>query len=185
MALFISILMPFKNTAAYLPECLESITKQGYRDWELLAVDDHSEDQSREILEAWAARDGRIQVVSNEGQGIIPALRKGFEVSKGMLITRMDSDDRMAEGRLGRMADDLVKAGPGHIALGKVRYFSDRGISDGYARYERWLNRLTDDWERFNRHYYGHLIAGVELGAEDAIFLHLAGQILDSSELKP
>lgn len=153
MAMLISILMPFKNTAAYLPECLESICRQDYRNWELLAVDDHSGDQSREILRDWAARDARIRLVSNDGAGIIPALRKGYERSKGALVTRMDSDDRMAEGRLGRMADALLQAGPGHIALGKVRYFSDRGISDGYARYERWLNQLTSTGDNFSEIY--------------------------------
>ena len=145
----LSILMPFRNTAAFLPECLDSICRQDYGPWELLAVDDHSTDESRQILEAWAAREPRIMLAPNEGKGIIPALRKAFALSRGELITRMDSDDLMAEGRLGYMAGKLAGTGPGHIALGQVRYFSDQGISDGYARYERWLNRLTSTGENF------------------------------------
>ena len=40
----VSIVMPFRNTAAYIPECIASIQKQSYVNWELHAVNDHSED---------------------------------------------------------------------------------------------------------------------------------------------
>lgn len=139
----ISILIPFKNSAAYLPECLESIRSQSYSNWEVCAVNDHSTDTSSALLEAWTQRDLRIKVATNPGNGIIPALRKALEMSSGQLITRMDSDDIMADDKLERLATHLLQTGAGHLALGGVRYFSDRGISDGYARYERWLNELT------------------------------------------
>jgi len=139
----LSLLMPFKNTAEFLPECLESICQQDYKHWELIAVDDHSKDPGRALMEQWAEKDARIRVVTNRGAGIIPALRTALSHSRGELISRMDSDDRMAPGRLRDMAGQLRQHGQGHIALGLVRYFSHRGISDGYARYERWLNGLT------------------------------------------
>ncbi|MEM7382266.1 MAG: glycosyltransferase family A protein, partial [Bacteroidota bacterium] len=49
--LLVSILIPFKNTAEFLPACLDSILKQSYTYWEVLAVDDHSTDDSLQILE--------------------------------------------------------------------------------------------------------------------------------------
>lgn len=149
----ISVLMPFKNTADFLPECLDTILDQTSRNWELLAVDDHSSDQSRSILERYALRDNRIKVYSNEGDGIIPALRTAFEHSNGSLITRMDSDDLMDKNKLEHMSRDLVKAGPGHVALGQVRYFSASGISDGYARYEKWINELTATGDNYSEIY--------------------------------
>ena len=149
----VSILMPFKNTSAYLRECLTSITDQNFDTWELIAVDDHSSDSSLAILTEWAAHDHRIRIYSNEGRGIIPALKTAYSHSRGKLITRMDSDDRMAQGRLGEMAGQLQASGSGHIALGLVKYFSDRGISDGYARYERWLNHLTCKGSNFKEIY--------------------------------
>ncbi len=139
----ISILMPFKNTAEFLPECLDSILDQTYLNWELLAVNDHSSDQSSSILTRYAQQDSRITVKENEGSGIIRALRTAFSASKGTLITRMDSDDIMIKSKLEKMAASLIQSGPGHIALGQVKYFSQTGISDGYARYEKWINRLT------------------------------------------
>ncbi len=149
----ISILMPFRNTGEFLEECLHSIRTQSYADWELLAVDDRSEDRSRAIVEQIAREDERICLLDNLGAGIIPALRTAYASSRGSYITRMDSDDVMAPGRLALMLQQLQLHGPGHLALGQVRYFSDGGVSDGYARYERWLNGLTARGSNFTEIY--------------------------------
>ncbi len=145
--------MPFKNTRAYLPECLDSIRAQQHSDWQLLAVDDGSTDSGVTLLQDYAASDSRIKVLRNQGKGIIHALRTALAHSNGHYVTRMDSDDRMAPDKLGTMFRQLNTAGPGHIALGLVRYFSERGISQGYKRYEEWLNRLTRTGDNFSERY--------------------------------
>ena len=139
----ISILIPFKNTSVFLPECIESIVSQKYQNWEIIAVDDHSSDNSLAILEHYTSMDTRIKVHTNKAEGIISALRTAYYLSKGELITRMDSDDIMNPNKLQILAAGLEKHGTGHVAIGGVQYFSDRGISNGYERYERWLNKLT------------------------------------------
>ncbi len=139
----ISILIPFKNTAPFLTECLNSIVAQTYKHWEVLAVDDWSTDESRSIVAAYAQKDPRIKVYTNMGKGIIAALRTAYSYSTGELITRMDSDDIMEPHKLELLAKSLIANGKGHLAVGQVRYFSDQGISNGYARYEAWLNGLT------------------------------------------
>ena len=58
----ISILIPFKNTAEFLPECLQSIIKQTYTNWELLIVDDNSTDDSYRVVEEYSNKDSRIKV---------------------------------------------------------------------------------------------------------------------------
>jgi hypothetical protein len=65
----------------------------------------------------------------------------------------MDSDDRMAPGKLQLMANALLQHGTGHVVVGFVRYFSDMGISEGYARYEKWLNGLTAAGSNFSEIY--------------------------------
>ncbi len=149
----VSILIPFKNTAQYLPECLQSILDQTYINWEVLAVDDHSSDQSRAIIDDFAIKDARIQVFQNQGDGIIHALRMAYEKSSGAFITRMDSDDIMVSHKLEILASSLLKSGLGHVAIGQVKYFSLRGISNGYARYEQWLNRLTEKGSNYAEIY--------------------------------
>lgn len=139
----ISIVIPFKDTAHFLPECLDSIINQTYVDWEVLAVNDHSDDDSYELVSQYASKDNRMHVFQNKGSGIIPALQTAYVHAKGKFITRMDSDDLMKPHRLEIMVKSLEKHGKGHVAVGQVRYFSHRGISDGYDRYEKWLNNLT------------------------------------------
>ncbi len=139
----VSILIPFKNTAAYLGECLESILAQTYTNWEVLAIDDQSTDSSEKIVNTFAQSDPRIRVYANRGTGIIEALRTAYDRSTGTFVTRMDSDDIMTSDKLEVMVGSLKKHGEGHLAVGIVSYFSDRGISDGYERYEKWLNGLT------------------------------------------
>jgi len=139
----VSILTPFKNTAVYLEECLDSIISQSYSNWELLIVDDHSTDGSYQIVEYYATKDSRIKLYKNPGNGIIEALRFAFSQSKGEYITRMDSDDIMHPDKLKFMQNDLQELGRQYVALGLVKYFNDEGISDGYARYETWINDLT------------------------------------------
>ncbi len=139
----VSVLIPFKNTSAFLEACLQSICDQQYKNWEVLAVNDHSTDASRAILEHFAEKDPRIHVFDNEGSGIIPALQKGYKESTGVFITRMDSDDVMTANKLRVMVQSLLEKGRGHLAVGQVKYFSNRGISNGYERYEAWLNQLT------------------------------------------
>lgn len=145
----VSIITPFKNTAEYLVECLTSIVKQSYGNWELLIVNDHSSDNSRQIVHNFSKEDRRIKLYNNLGSGIIPALQTAFANSKGELITRMDSDDIMAIDKLESMVKDLQVKGKGNIALGKVKYFSDQGINDGYLKYQNWLNNLTETGSNF------------------------------------
>ena len=139
----VSILTPFKNVSKYIEECLESISNQSFTNWELLIVDDHSTDDSYELVEKFSKSDKRIQLFTNDGDGIIDALRLAFKHSKGSNITRMDSDDIMSKNKLEVMVQQLNKYGKNHVALGLVKYFRDSGISDGYAKYEEWLNGLT------------------------------------------
>ena len=145
----ISILLPVKNATPYLTRCLESILAQTEQNWELLAVNDHSTDDSLAVLNRFAEKDPRIKVLDNQGQGIIPALRLAFTSSNGHLITRMDADDIMPEVKLAVLKGQLLEKGIGHLATGQVAYFSDGHLGEGYQKYASWLNNLCV----MNHHY--------------------------------
>ncbi|WP_431136188.1 glycosyltransferase family 2 protein [Psychroserpens mesophilus] len=149
----ISILTPFKNTSEFLPECLKSVIKQTYERWELIIIDDHSSDNSYSVVEEFIKHDNRIKLFKNSGSGIIDALRLALKKSSGIYITRMDSDDIMHPEKLTIMMNDLQKHGRKHIALGLVKYFSESGIGDGYAKYESWLNNLTSKGKNYSEIY--------------------------------
>lgn len=149
----VSIVMPFRNTAAYIHECIDSILNQTYTNWELHAVNDHSEDASNSLMNEFALKEPRIQLHQNIEKGIISALRVAYANSDGALITRMDSDDMMLPERIRLMQNSLLYKGSGHVAVGGVHYFSDRGISEGYKKYESWLNELTSRGDNYSEIY--------------------------------
>lgn len=149
----VSIIIPFKNTESFLHECLQSIINQTYIHWEIIAVNDHSTDQSLTIVESFKQQDSRIQVYNNNGTGIIEALRTAYSHSRGVLITRMDSDDIMSTHKIEVLATALLEKGKGNLAIGQVEYFSQQGISNGYERYEKWLNNLTKKGANYTEIY--------------------------------
>tara|TARA_B100000809_G_scaffold67577_1_gene64603 strand:- start:85 stop:1092 length:1008 start_codon:yes stop_codon:yes gene_type:complete len=138
----VSIIMPVKNTTQFLEECLNSILDQTYTNWELLVVDDGSSDDSFNILKAYSKKDNRVKPFRNDGKGIIDALSLAYSKSSGEFITRMDSDDIMAEDKLEVLSTNLINKGKGSIAVGLVKYFSDNDLGEGFRRYEEWLNNL-------------------------------------------
>lgn len=146
----ISILMPVKNSSEYLNDCLDSIISQTNKEWELICVDDHSTDNSWEILESYSKKDSRILIFKNSGKGIIEALKLAYSKSSGKYIHRMDSDDIMPINKLELLYKSLLKFGHGKIITGKVEYFSRTKIVPGYKHYQNWLNGLIDTdthWE--------------------------------------
>ena len=155
----VSILTPFKDVSNYIEDCLDSILKQSYTNWELIIVNDGSTDNSYQLVEHLVKKESRIKLFQNTGDGIIEALRLAFSKSSGDYITRMDSDDIMTHNKLEVMVNQLQNHGEKHVALGLVKYFSDTGISDGYAKYEAWLNRLTKTGSNYNEIYKECVIA--------------------------
>lgn len=149
----ISILTPFKNTIQFLPECINSIIDQTYKNWELIIVDDNSTDNSYNLVNGFQEKDSRIKLFKNPESGIINALRFAFEQSSGHYITRMDSDDVMIENKLEVLQKNLEKYGTKHVAIGLVKYFSSEGINDGYSKYETWINDLTRKGENYSGIY--------------------------------
>jgi glycosyltransferase involved in cell wall biosynthesis len=138
----ISILMPVKNAALFLDECIESILNQNYKDWELIAIDDHSTDDSFLTLTRFT-NDSRIKVFKSNGNGIIDALSQAFEVSEGDFIHRMDADDIMPQTKLESLFN-LLQGRLKFVATGNVSYFSDHQVSAGYRDYEQWLNSINN-----------------------------------------
>ena len=89
----VSVVIPVYNSAKYLKECLNSIFVQTLEDWEVIAVNDGSSDESPTILDAYAKRDSRFQVVHKENGGVSAARNDGLSVARGEYVFFMDSDD--------------------------------------------------------------------------------------------
>lgn len=89
----VSVITPAYNAARYLQHTLESAIRQTFTDFELLVVDDGSTDQTLQIAEGYAARDGRIRVVHQPNRGIAAARNAALALAHGEFLALLDSDD--------------------------------------------------------------------------------------------
>lgn len=89
----ISILVPVYNVEQYLPRCIESVLTQDFQDWEMILVDDGSPDKCPQICDEYAEKDNRIKVIHKSNGGANSARLTGFEMSQGIYLMFLDSDD--------------------------------------------------------------------------------------------
>jgi len=139
----VSIVLPFRNETAYLPECLASIQAQTLEAWELIAIDDGSDDGSPALVAALAAEDGRVRLLRPGRVGLVAALNRGIAEARAPLVARMDADDVMHPDRL-RAQHDLLRERP-EIALAgtRVELFPADEVRGGYHEYVRWQNDVV------------------------------------------
>lgn len=92
----LSIIIPVYNTAAFLPQCLDSLLRQTFTDLEIICVDNNSTDNSLEILRQYAQKDSRLRVLQQPLPGQSNARNMGLDCATGDYIGFMDSDDEIA-----------------------------------------------------------------------------------------
>ena len=104
----VSVIIPTYNQADWLKECLESLTKQTYKDFETIVINNHSTDHTSDVIESFPEL-GITHILFNNG-GIIGAARnKGIDTAKGDLIAFLDSDDTWLETKLADVIDEFNK----------------------------------------------------------------------------
>ncbi len=90
----VSVIMPIYNAEKFLSKTLDSLLKQSYLEWELIAVDDCSKDSSVEILKEYSSKDSRIQIIQKEiNSGSADTRNTAIRISKGKYIAFLDADD--------------------------------------------------------------------------------------------
>lgn len=101
----ISIIVPVYNVEKYLPQCINSIINQTFKNLEIILVDDGSLDNSGKICDEFSKIDSRIIVIHKENNGLSSARNAGLEIAKGDFIGFVDSDDWLDEN----MYETLLK----------------------------------------------------------------------------
>lgn len=91
--MFFSIIVPVYNVERYLNQCVDSILRQSYGDFELILVDDGSIDFSPSICDNYASRDNRVKVIHKSNAGLSDARNKGLSCATGDYVVFIDSDD--------------------------------------------------------------------------------------------
>ena len=105
--IMISVIVPIYNAEGLLPRCIDSILNQTYQDFELLLVDDGSQDGSSSICERYCKEDNRVRYYRQANQGVSVARNKGLEMAQGEYISFVDADDFVDNGFLKAFAEAL------------------------------------------------------------------------------
>lgn len=104
----ISILVAVYNTAAYLPQCLDSLLSQTLKDIEVICVDDASTDNSLDLLHQYAEKDNRVKVFAlKENCGQAHARNVGLSHATGDYIGFVDSDDWLSQDALEKVCESF------------------------------------------------------------------------------
>lgn len=105
----VSVIVPARDAGRTLDTALAGLVAQSWRSLEILAVDNGSTDDTLARMQAWAARDSRIQVIDGgAAKGAYGARNLGLSLAKGQLITLQDADDWSHPERIRRQAEELL-----------------------------------------------------------------------------
>lgn len=123
----ISIITPFYNSEAWLERCIQSALGQTYTDFELLLINDGSQDNSVTIAQQYAATDPRIRLFNKEHEGFPAAKNFGLDNAQGEYIAFLDSDDFVHEEWLETLYNAIEQTG---ADISATSFYSFRDIND-------------------------------------------------------
>ena len=139
----VSVLMPVYNAAATLPATLDSLFCQTLDDFEIIAVDDGSTDDSLALLQQAQQRDDRLRPIAAPHQGLIPALNNGLQHCRSTYVARMDADDLAHPQRLQQQLRLFEKEPDLSVVGCLVENFPPATVGEGFRIYLEWLNQLV------------------------------------------
>lgn len=144
--------MSVYNGEKYLPEAIESILNQTFKEFEFLIIDDGSTDRSRNIIKSY--KDPRIKLITQKNHGLTFSLNEGVKLSGANLIARMDADDISLPTRLEKQLNFLQK-NPQVVLVGTAHFLMD---IDGKVLQEELVPTKNKDITRslFVRNVFAH-----------------------------
>ena len=99
----ISVIIPVCNGEKYISECIESVLKQTFGDFEIIVINDGSTDNTAEICKKF----DKIKYFYQKNRGVSKSREKGLQMSKGEYITFIDSDDKVKGDFLEKMLSEM------------------------------------------------------------------------------
>ncbi|MCD9493506.1 glycosyltransferase family 2 protein [Photobacterium carnosum] len=127
----VSIVTPLYNSEKYIEETIKSVIQQSYMDWELIIIDDNSNDNSVEIVEKYIKDDDRITLIKlSQNSGAAIARNTGINKSKGKYLCFLDADDIWSKEKLEVQIDFMSKYNLA-FSYGDYKIIDDNGNYQG------------------------------------------------------
>lgn len=89
----ISVIIPVYNASAFIRQCLDSLLRQTYKNWQAILIDDGSIDSSYSICQEYSKGDDRFQVISKKNEGVSKTRNLALDLCKGEFVFFLDADD--------------------------------------------------------------------------------------------
>jgi hypothetical protein len=126
-----SVIVPTRNRAGVLPQALGSVVTQTYPNWELVVVDDGSEDSTPEVLASYD--DPRVRSLTVAPGGVNAARNAGLEAARGELIAYLDDDNLMHPGWLKAVAWAFEQRPDADVLYGAIAIDVPSRVGDARA----------------------------------------------------
>lgn len=144
---FVSIIIPVYNSSRHILQCLESVQKQSFSDYEVILVDDGSKDDSAQIISRFVADHGlsNYRLIQKENGGVSSARNAGIRAAKGQWIAFVDSDDWIEPEYLQLMASTIEQTDAELCLIGFRAYDDDTGAFDKWSDYPLASGTVPED----------------------------------------
>ena len=142
----ISILVPVYNAEKYLEYCLESILAQTFTDFEVICMDDGSDDESGRILDTYAQNDKRIKVIHKANSGYGNTMNTAIQLSSGNYIGIVESDDTIELDMYQMLYECITQY---DLDFVKTDHYATWDNANGFVKKQ--YIKLTDDDKMYNR----------------------------------
>ncbi|WHY00416.1 glycosyltransferase [Neobacillus sp. DY30] len=123
-----SIVVPMYNSEKYIGNCIESVLKQTEGDFQLIIVNDGSNDDCGDIADNYAATDKRIMVIHQENSGSFHARIKGVDNALGDYVVFLDADDTLKEYTLEQLKKHILIDEPDIIIYRAENFIENGGV---------------------------------------------------------
>ena len=137
----ISVIIPVYNSSAHLAECLESLQKQSFSDFEAIVINNGSTDNSSAVAQSFSDKDKRFRVIQHNHGRQGEARNVGLDNAKGTYIAFVDSDDTVLEKYLEKLYTALTENQADVAVCGYRLYYRK---SDKVIHNHRVKNRVYD-----------------------------------------
>ena len=134
----VDFIIPNRNNAAYIGECLQSIRVQTYTNWKCIIVDDGSTDNSVELIEKLIEGDDRFQLIAlSERAGVSRARNLGIDAADGDYVSFVDADDIVAPEYLEALVHEAIRSDADYTRC-RHWLFRENGQLEPNARDDIW-----------------------------------------------
>lgn len=143
----VSVVIPTYNRAHLIKRAIKSVLDQTFKDFEILVIDDGSEDKTCDVVKGIKKQDSRVRSLRHKkNRGYPSALNTGIKNAKGAYIAFQDDDDIWLKGKLKKQMDLFVKSSD-EVGVVYARFVRYSGSKKSYAPYD-WVKKLEGNIHR-------------------------------------